>query len=47
MPNLNDYHAFKSTSGSGRDGRGSGCSNHPWIWIGIIVLIIYLIGRLG
>ena len=48
MPDMNDYHAFKSTSGdsgSGSgDGGGIGCL--AWIVIGIvIVLLIYFIAE--
>jgi len=46
MPNLNDYHAFKSTGGNGGSG-GGGCSNHPWLWIAVAILIVYLIGKVG
>ena len=40
MPNLDDFHAFKSTSG----GAGGGCST-PIVIIGIIISILYLIGK--
>lgn len=36
MPNLNDFHAFKSTSGGGENG-GFGCG---LLVIGFIVLVI-------
>ena len=49
MPNLNDYHAFKSTSGGSDNGNGSGggggrigCAG--WIVIGIVAfMLIYFI----
>lgn len=44
MPNLNDFHAFKSTTG-GR-GSGGGCSGSIFIWILIIVGILELIGKI-
>lgn len=36
MPDLNDYHAFTSTSGGSSGGRGGGCSSgcEPWISLG-------------
>ena len=46
MPDLDDFHAFKSTSGgsdnnSGNGGNGIGCL--AWIVIGIVVMLIYFI----
>ena len=45
MPNLNDYHSYKSTSGgsnnsggSGGGSRGPGCGG--WIVIGIVVFML-------
>lgn len=43
MPDLNDFHAFKSTSGesggsSGGGGKGFGCG-----WIVIVIVVILLI----
>ena len=47
MPNLNDYHAFKSTSGggsSGGGGKGGGFGCGGWAVIVIVaVLLIYFI----
>ncbi len=43
MPNLDDFHAFKNTSG-GSGGSGGGCST-PLVIIGIIISILYLIGK--
>ena len=45
MPDLNDYHAFKSTSGGG-DGRGFdfGCLKTV-IVIGAIALLLVLLGQ--
>ena len=45
MPNLNDYHAYKSTSsGDGGSRKGVGCS--PGIvFIIIVVIILILIGK--
>ncbi len=36
MPNLNDFHAFKSTSG-GSGGGGFGCG-----WV-VIILVVYML----
>jgi len=43
MPNINDYHAYKSTSGGtggqgGSGGSGMGCA--AWIVIGIVVFML-------
>ena len=44
MPDLNDFHAFKSTSGGGGSGSGgSGC--FTWILVGLVILRI--IGKLS
>ena len=48
MPDMNDYHAFKSTSGGGSSGTGGGggfgCL--AWVVIGIVVLmLIYFIAN--
>lgn len=42
MPDLNDFHAFKSTSGGG--GSGIGCSAPFWIII-IVIALITLLGQ--
>lgn len=42
MPDLNDYHAFKSTSG-GSGGGGSGCGGSPLTWIVEICLILQIL----
>ena len=49
MPDMNDFHAFKSTSGgSGGDlGCGTGCLSPTVITVAIILFIIYLVGKLG
>jgi hypothetical protein len=48
MPNMNDFHAFKSCSG-GTDGAGCGmgCLSPTVIIVAIILFVIYLIGKLG
>ena len=48
MPDLNDFNAFKSTGGgsSNGDGCGIGCLSPTAIIIGIIIFLIYLIGKL-
>ena len=43
MPNINDYHAYKSTSGGtggqcGSGGSGMGCA--AWIVIGIVAFML-------
>ena len=45
---MNDYHAFKSTSGGngGGSGGGSGCSK-VFFWILLIYGLIKLLGSLG
>ena len=43
MPDLNDFHAFKSTSGGGGAGGGSGC--FTWILVGLAIL--WIIGKLS
>lgn len=44
MPDLNDFHAFKSTSGGGGSGGGgSGC--FTWILVGLVIL--WIIGKLS
>lgn len=43
MPNINDYHAFTSTSG---DGGGEGCLGSLLFWIVIIAGVLCLFGRL-
>lgn len=45
MPDLNDFHAFKSTSGGGSSGGGVGGPGcFTWILIGLGIL--WLIGKL-
>ena len=44
MPDLNDYYAFKSTSG-GSDNGGGGCSGNGFIWLIIILGIITFVGK--
>ncbi len=44
MLDLNDFHAYKSTSGGDGSGCGFGCSM-PMIFIGIIVVFLYLLGK--
>ena len=45
MPDLNDFHAFKSTGGG--NGGGAGCSGgcFPWILAGLVIL--WIIGKLA
>ena len=44
MPDMNDFHAFKSTS-SGGSSSGGGCSGSVLLWIMIIVGVLWLIGK--
>lgn len=47
MPDLDDFHAFTSTSGSRSGSGGSGSSSGPGCltWILIILAILWLIGK--
>lgn len=49
MPDMNDFHAFNSTSGGsgGGTGCGLGCLSPTTITIAIILFVLYLIGKLG
>ena len=48
MPNLDDYHAFKSTSSDNSySGGGSGCSGSIFTWIVVILAVLWLIGKLS
>lgn len=42
MPDLNDFYAFKNTSG---DDNGPGCGGNLFIWLLVIIGIIWLIGK--
>jgi len=44
MPDLNDFHAFKNTSSNDTDFGSVGCST-PLVVIGIIVLVLWVIGK--
>ena len=44
MPDMNDFHAFKSTSSGGSSGAG-GCSGSILLWIMIIVGVLWLLGK--
>ena len=47
MPNLNDYHGYKSTSGgsgNGGDSRGGGPGCGFWVIIGIIFFFFIISG---
>lgn len=44
MPDINDFHAFKSTSSGGSSG-GSGCSGSVLLWIMTIIGVLWLIGK--
>lgn len=45
MPNHNDYHSYKNTSPKGGGSGGGGGCLPPIIIIGIIIAILYLIGK--
>ena len=46
MPNLDDYHAFESTSGGSGGGNGDGIGCLAWVVIGITAfLLIYSIAN--
>ena len=42
MPDINDYHAFKSTSG-GSSGSGSGGTDFGCGWVVIVIVVLMLI----
>lgn len=44
MPDMNDFHAFQSTSG-GSNG-GAGCSGGCLTWILVGVAILWIVGKL-
>ena len=46
MPDLNDFHAFKSTSSDDTNFGSTGCST-PLVVIGIIVLVMWFIERVS
>lgn len=50
MPDLNDFHAFQSTSGGGGGGSGGsggrGCGGGIFTWILVIAVILWIIGKL-
>ena len=48
MPNVDDFHAFQSTTGgsSGGSGCSGGCLNPTIITIVVIVAILYIVGKL-
>ena len=47
MPDLDDFHAFLSTSGGSGSSGGAGCSGGclPWILAGLAIL--WIIGKLA
>lgn len=45
MPDLNDFHAFKSTSSGGNSGGGNSPGCFTWILVGLA--IIWLIGKMA
>lgn len=44
MPDLNDFHAFESTKDKSN---GLGCSNSVFIWTIVLVVVIYIIGKIS
>lgn len=46
MPDLNDFHAFKSTSSNDTSFGSTGCSA-PLVVIGIIMLFMWIIERVS
>lgn len=46
MPNLNDFHAFQSTSGGGNGGGGLGCSGGCLLWIIGGLAFLAIVGKL-
>lgn len=47
MPGMDDFHAFKSTSGGSGGSGGSGCSGGLFTWILVIVAVLWGIGKLS
>lgn len=47
MPGMDDFHAFKSTSGGSSSSGGSGCSGSFFTWILVIVAVLWVIGKLS
>ena len=47
MPGMDDFHAFKSTSGGSGGSGGSGCSGGLFTWILVIVAVLWSIGKLS
>lgn len=47
MPGMDDFHAFKSTSGGSGGSGGSGCSGGLFTWILVIVAVLWAIGKLS
>ena len=45
MPDLNDFHAFKSTSGGAGSGSGGGSGLSKWIAVLIITALLTLLGK--
>lgn len=45
MPDLNDFYAYKKTSG-GSDNGGGGCFGSVFIWVIVILGFISFIGKL-
>ena len=43
MPDMNDFHAFKSTSSG--ESSGGGCSGSVLLWIMIVFGVMWLIGK--
>lgn len=48
MPNMDDFHAFQSTTGSGSgDSDSGGCLSPTAITIVVIIAILYIIGKIA
>lgn len=47
MPGMDDFHAFKSTSGGSGGSGNSGCSGRLFTWILGIVVMLWVIGKLS
>ena len=48
MPNMDDFHAFQSTTGGGSGGGDSGgCLSPTAITIVVIIAILYIIGKIA
>ena len=46
MPGMDDFHAFKSTSGGAGGSGGAGCGSNIFIWIIAIIIFLWMVGKI-